>query len=228
MKVLRNIALVFLIIGGLNWGLIGLFDFNLVAFLFDGFSVIISRIIYSIVGIAAVVAAVAWAIPDEDEEYKMKNLLIKKLEEANFIQYEISNFSLDGYSSKHNLNYWNQGQYLGFGVSASSFFAGSRYTNTNSITDYIKNINNGISTIAEKEDLDKLDMMKEYIILKLRLKDGINTDEFMSKFGNNIFNIFKTELDYLISNNLIIHNNKNLYLSSRGKEIANFVWEKFI
>ena len=57
MKVLRNIALVFLIIGGLNWGLIGLFDFNLVAFLFDGFSVIISRIIYSIVGIAAVVAA---------------------------------------------------------------------------------------------------------------------------------------------------------------------------
>ncbi|CDC70666.1 MAG TPA: DUF378 domain-containing protein [Acholeplasmatales bacterium] len=72
MKVLRNIALVFLIIGGLNWGLIGLFDFNLVAFLFDGFSVIISRIIYSIVGIAAVVAAVAWAIPDEDEEYSYK------------------------------------------------------------------------------------------------------------------------------------------------------------
>ena len=72
MKVLRNIALVFLIIGGLNWGLIGLFDFNLVAFLFDGFRVIISRIIYSIVGIAAVVAAVAWAIPDEDEEYSYK------------------------------------------------------------------------------------------------------------------------------------------------------------
>ena len=72
MKVLRNIALVFLIIGGLNWGLIGLFDFNFVAFLFDGFSVIISRIIYSIVGIAAVVAAVAWAIPDEDEEYSYK------------------------------------------------------------------------------------------------------------------------------------------------------------
>ena len=72
MKVLRNIALVFLIIGGLNWGLIGLFDFILVAFLFDGFSVIISRIIYSIVGIAAVVAAVAWAIPDEDEEYSYK------------------------------------------------------------------------------------------------------------------------------------------------------------
>lgn len=72
MKILKNTALVFLIIGGLNWGLVGIFDFNLVSFLFDGFSVIISRIIYSLVGIAAVVSAVARAIPDDDEEYSYK------------------------------------------------------------------------------------------------------------------------------------------------------------
>jgi uncharacterized membrane protein YuzA (DUF378 family) len=72
MRLIRNIALVLLIIGGLNWGLVGLFDFNLVAFLFDGFSVIISRIIYTLVGISAIVMAVAWAIPDEDEEYSFK------------------------------------------------------------------------------------------------------------------------------------------------------------
>ena len=71
-KILKNTALVFLIIGGLNWGLVGIFDFNLVSFLFDGFSVIISRIIYSLVGIAAVVSAVAWAIPDDEEEYSYK------------------------------------------------------------------------------------------------------------------------------------------------------------
>jgi len=69
MHVLRKIALAILIIGGINWGLVGLFDFNLVAFLFDGFSTIISRIIYSLVGIAAIVTAVAWAIPDEDYSY---------------------------------------------------------------------------------------------------------------------------------------------------------------
>ncbi len=72
MKVLKSITLVLLIIGGLNWGLVGLFDFNLVAFLFDGFSVVISRIIYSLVGIAAIISAVAWAIPDHDEEYSYK------------------------------------------------------------------------------------------------------------------------------------------------------------
>ena len=72
MKLILKIALVLLIVGGLNWGLIGLFDFNLVAFLFDGLSVIISRIIYTLVGISAIVTAVAWAIPDEDEEYSFK------------------------------------------------------------------------------------------------------------------------------------------------------------
>lgn len=74
MKVLRNIAWTFLIIGGLNWGLIGLFDFNLIGFLFDGFSTVISRIIYSLVGVASIVTIIAWAVPDHDEElYYRKN-----------------------------------------------------------------------------------------------------------------------------------------------------------
>lgn len=69
MKVLKIIALTVLIIGGLNWGLIGLFDFNLVGFIFDGLSTVISRIIYSIVGVASILAIVTWAIPDHDEEF---------------------------------------------------------------------------------------------------------------------------------------------------------------
>lgn len=67
MSVVRKIALVILIVGALNWGLIGLFDFNLVGFLFDGISEIISRIIYSLVGVAGIVSIVTWAIPDAEE-----------------------------------------------------------------------------------------------------------------------------------------------------------------
>ena len=69
MHILRKIALAILIIGGINWGLIGLFDFNLVAFLFDGFSTMVSRIVYSLVGIAAIASAVSWAIPDDEYSY---------------------------------------------------------------------------------------------------------------------------------------------------------------
>lgn len=68
MKILRNVALAILIVGGLNWGLIGLFDFNLVGFLFDGFSNVISRIIYSLVGLASIVSIICWIVPDHDEE----------------------------------------------------------------------------------------------------------------------------------------------------------------
>lgn len=72
MKILRIVSLTLLIVGGLNWGLIGLFDFNLVGFLFDGFSNVISRIIYALVGAAALVSIITWAIPDHDEELYYK------------------------------------------------------------------------------------------------------------------------------------------------------------
>ena len=69
MHILRKIALAVLIIGGINWGLIGLFDFNLVGFLFDDLSMVISRIVYSLVGISAIVTAIAWAVPDDEYSY---------------------------------------------------------------------------------------------------------------------------------------------------------------
>ena len=72
MKILKIVALTLLIVGGLNWGLVGLFDFNLVGFLFDGFSNIISRVIYSLVGAAALVSIITWAVPDHDEELYYK------------------------------------------------------------------------------------------------------------------------------------------------------------
>ncbi len=71
MKILKNIALALLIVGGLNWGLVGLFDFNLVGFLFDGLSTVISRIIYSIVGVAAILGIITWAMPEHDEDYSL-------------------------------------------------------------------------------------------------------------------------------------------------------------
>ncbi len=172
------------------------------------------------------------SIVDEDEEYQMKNLLDEKLEENGFLKYEISNYSLYGYESKHNINYWNQGKYLGFGVAASSFFSSTRYKNTDNIEEYIKNINSLNDIVVEKESLDLLDLMKEFVILKLRLKEGFKASEF-KKFGKDIFDIFSNELNELKDLGLLnieSINNKdyNISLSKRGSEVANIVWEKFI
>lgn len=168
------------------------------------------------------------SLPDEDTEYEMKELVYDTLLKYGFEKYEISNYSLKGYESKHNLVYWNQEKYLGFGASASSFFYGCRYKNTDNINEYINGIFNDEDIVIQREQLDKLSLMKEYIILKLRLKSGIDVLSFNKKFDTNIFDLFKQEFDYFINNGLIIYNDNKLYLSKRGTEVANIVWQKFI
>ena len=168
------------------------------------------------------------SLVDEEEEYKMKEYLETSLVENGFLRYEISNFAIPSFESKHNLNYWKQGEYLGVGAGASSFFGGSRYSNVKNIEKYIDAIFNDKNILEEKEDLDKLDLMKEYVILLLRLKDGIDILKFKTKFDVNIFDVFKTEIDKLVKQNLIVVNNKNILLTKRGSEVANIVWQEFI
>lgn len=164
----------------------------------------------------------------EDEEYKMREALNQILKIHGYNKYEISNYSQPSFESKHNLCYWNQDKYLGFGVNASSFFNLKRYKNTSSIEKYINGINNNQNIIEESEELDKLELMKEYAILKLRLKKGINILEFREKFDTDIFDIFNTELSSLKKDNLIFINDDNIFLTNRGEEVANIVWERFI
>lgn len=165
---------------------------------------------------------------NEDEEYEMRNLINSKLSNNGFINYEISNFAVPNYEAIHNTNYWNQGYYLGFGAAASSFMLGSRYKNVDDVKKYINGVNNFLSFTEEKEDLDKLELMKEYVILRLRLIDGISKTDFKRKFEVDIDDIFALEIKELLEKDLIIDNGKNVYLSTRGKEVANIVWEKFI
>lgn len=165
---------------------------------------------------------------NEDEEYKMREELNKKLQDNGFVKYEISNYAYPGFESKHNLCYWNQEKYIGFGVNASSFFNLKRYRKTSNIDKYIDGIKNNKNIVVETEELDKLSLMKEYIILKLRLSKGVEISEFKQKFGTDIFDIFNTEFNSLKKDNLVNITSKNISLTSRGEEVANIVWEMFV
>ena len=165
---------------------------------------------------------------NEDEEYEMRKELNNIIEKNNFKKYEISNYAIPGFESKHNLCYWNQEKYLGFGVNASSFFNLKRYTNTKDINEYISGIKNNQNIIVESEELDKLALMKEYVILNFILKSGINKNEFKEKFNVYIYDIFNTEFTSLKNDNLVIEKEDRIYLSKRGEEVANIVWEMFV
>ena len=118
---------------------------------------------------------------DKSIDREMYDMISSILKNNNYIHYEISNFSKKGYSSKHNLKYWYNLEYYGFGVGASGYIDNIRYTNTRSITKYIEG-----KTINEKEVLTKKDEMFYEIMLGLRTNKGIDKKIFKDKYNINI------------------------------------------
>ncbi len=167
-------------------------------------------------------------LPSDDEEREMYYYTKKVLKEAGYIHYEISNFAKTGYESKHNLVYWNDEEYYGFGAGASSYVDKIRYTNESSIEKYILKINQGedIRNIEEKQDLET--NLREYIILRLRLMDGVNFDKVKGKFEIDMRDVFKEEIEELLKKELIEIDSNNMKLTSKGMDFANIVWSEFV
>jgi oxygen-independent coproporphyrinogen III oxidase len=122
-------------------------------------------------------------LPGDGDIEKMYFEGVKFLESGGFMQYEISNFAKPGRECLHNLNYWNLGEYAGLGAGASSYFDGLRYTNVKNIEEYIKRLKKGDDPAEVSEKCTEEMKLKEYIMLKLRTKAGINYGEFRDKFN---------------------------------------------
>lgn len=166
-------------------------------------------------------------LPDEDLEREMYWYTKRKLESNGYKHYEISNYAKKGRESKHNLNCWNQDEYLGFGVAAHSYFNNQRYSNTDSMEEYIneKEIYK-IQTINEIQTIE--DKEKEYMLLGLRKIDGVNIAEFKNKFIENPIYTFRNEIDKLVKEDLIEVDLNSIKLTNKGIDLANIVWEEFV
>lgn len=157
---------------------------------------------------------------------KQYNCAIKTLKKLGFNQYEISNFSLQNYESKHNLVYWNRGEYVGFGPSASSFYKGTRKTNKNDLKNYILFWNNSEINLKNEpkisEKLTKNEQAEETILLSLRTQKGLDLGQFSEKYFN-----FEEKnqkiIKKLINLNLIKIENGFLKLTSKGILVENSI-----
>ena len=167
-------------------------------------------------------------LPDENTEREMKYMLDKMLEEHLFLRYEISNYAKPKYESKHNTAYWEQQEYLGLGAAASSFINSTRYTNVPDMDKYIEYMKQGISVKQDIEEMDLLDTMKEYIILRLRLKEGLNFNEFKLKFKKDVLELYKEQIDKLVEEGLLEKDDVGIRLTYKGEDLANIVWQEFI
>lgn len=167
---------------------------------------------------------------DENIERKMYWNIKKVLEKNGYNHYEISNFSKKGYESKHNVDCWNQEEYLGFGLTAHSYFDSKRFSNTDDLEKYLENIKNKDfeKNIELHEVQNKPNKMKEFIMIGLRKIDGVKISDFERKFRINPLFYFRFEISKLTEEALIEVDLDNIKLTKKGLDLANQVFEEFV
>lgn len=164
-------------------------------------------------------------LPDEELERNMYWYVKNYLELGGYEHYEISNFAKNGKKSLHNLDCWNQKEYVGFGVSAHSYLNRKRFCNIGVLEEYIKDFKN---TKEVQEVQSFYETKQEYMLLGLRKIKGVCISDFKNKFGENPIFLFKNELNKLIEEDLLEITTNNIKLTNKGLNFANLVWEEFV
>lgn len=161
--------------------------------------------------------------PDDDEAAAMYESAARMLASAGYEQYEISNWALgqNRFRCRHNVTYWLNHPYLGFGAGAHSWAGGRRYSNHLGPQEYIDRVGRGESPLNQAEDIG-LDLeMKETVILGLRLVDGIGRREFAERFSRTLDQVFGSVIVQLAEDGLLLASHDRLALTSRGRLLAN-------
>jgi len=154
---------------------------------------------------------------------------LNMLEQAGYNHYEISNASLPGYESRHNLKYWSYKEYLGLGPGASSFIGGYRFKNTSSVLEYIDFIRNGLPPV-KKEDVENYtvrDEMGVYVFTGLRKTEGFDIRDFEATFGTDFFDVYDPMLITKLRGLLRI-DGFIMRLTERGIDVSNKVMAEFV
>ncbi len=158
-------------------------------------------------------------LPDEESIRSMYLDMVSCLSSAGLRQYEISNFARSGYESKHNLKYWSMDSYLGFGPAAYSDFEGVRSGNGRDVEAYLR----GEVIVAEQERPSEMERMNEYVMLRMRLADGISFSELGERFGEDAVSKIRNALVKYEQRDLVRRTEKGIAFTPKGFLVSNTV-----
>lgn len=157
----------------------------------------------------------------EEEELKMYEYIVSRLEKAGYHHYEVSNFAKPGRESKHNLKYWNNEEYYGFGLGAAGYIKGFRYENTRSFDDYL------LGQYRKDEHLvSPMEKMENEVMLALRKTEGINLQEFFDKYEVNLQDVFPVKP--LIKSKQLIYKDGYIFINPKYIYVMNEILLKLI
>ncbi len=163
-------------------------------------------------------------LPDEEETRRMYFSGAEYLASVGFEQYEISNFAKTGYESRHNLKYWNSEEYLGFGPAAHSDFFGARTGNSEDIDAYIEG--RDIFEVCERPS--QTERMNEYVMLRLRLRDGISAAAFGERFGEDLEETFGNALGRYVSDGFVRRTEDGYAFTPQGWYVSNAILSEIL
>lgn len=166
-----------------------------------------------------------YSVPTEDEECDMYYLAADFLGQRGYSHYEISNYAKQGYECRHNLKYWHCYEYIGVGLSAYSYFDGKRYGNTSDRRVYLSE--NGEITIYN-EAVTRDSLAYEYVMLGLRLKDGISLSEYEKHFGRDFLQGREAVISRFSHLGLLSVSGDRISLTERGLYVSNAILNELI
>lgn len=163
-------------------------------------------------------------LPDENEDREMYSMTSDFLKEHGLFRYEISNYAVKGYESRHNMKYWKCEEYYGIGAAAHSYINRIRFSNTSDLDKYIS----GEFRSGEEERLTREDMISEFIIMGMRMDKGISKKEFQARFGTDIESIYGNELRRFTETGFIIADDFGYRFSDKGRNVSNAILCEFV
>ncbi|MGL4739068.1 MAG: radical SAM family heme chaperone HemW [Cellulosilyticaceae bacterium] len=167
-------------------------------------------------------------LPDEEVDRQMYHYAQSYLGERGYEQYEISNWAKEGEACRHNILYWQQGNYIGAGLGAHGYLEGKRYHNTTDMSSYIDARGRYDVLVVEEEVITKQMAMEEFMFLGLRMRSGVDALDFNVRFGQTLMEVYGDVIEGWIKEKALIHHNERVYLTDFGLDIANQVYASFL
>jgi oxygen-independent coproporphyrinogen-3 oxidase len=166
-------------------------------------------------------------LPEEGEELNMYLAAIRKMKEAGYEQYEISNFAKPGRASRHNQAYWRNQAYYGLGAGAHGYISGQRHVNIKGVQAYIEACKSGLP-IKETHRVSRREAMEDFMMVGLRMLSGVTDEAFRAQFGVRIADVFEPQLKKLAESGLLIGEEGRYRLSEQGVLFGNDVFGAFL
>ena len=170
----------------------------------------------------------AWSLAPDDDAADMYLSGLARMDEAGYAQYEISNVARPGRHSRHNLKYWTDGEWLGFGCGAHSTRHGVRWKNRSSTDEYIAAVGNGDPLVVERRELSGTERLEEALFTGLRLSAGLNLDALNVRYGVDVWARYGRELEPFTQAGLLLYDGACIRLTRAGMLLAHEIMSVFI